>query len=503
MSHSSYQSLGVNSETKIEVEEELSSTTSGAEIDSIKPKWYGWEALHYAARTTDPDKLQLICDNLPSGKTQINTLTILSENALHVLLDHGDLGQSFNLTCQNGTDLKRSKIINQEKDRIVKCAEILIEAGIDVNHNNFWNETPLLIAIKRKYFKIVDMLLKQDSIDLDSCRGAVSGKTARELLRGKKKIKKIKTKALPNKTSTDTKILFRLLKSGDEEAFLSYKGGKISEMLLETNESIDGDDVVNSSCTLLQYCFRRGLIAWHQEKARCESYSPLHYQDITANRLVQIFCQNGMVKCIQHLLDNGADIDFTLRKFENEKTLLQAAIVKGYYPLVAVILGRTETKFDPNKLCPAIIELVGSTINDIDLNCTLSIVLNRLLTSKTPLDDEGIEKLNEIWKLDHSLTRLKQENVLLLLKFPGSLNRTITNTVLEKIGPEVIQKHLDECVEQQEDKICIHYDSFIKNGSVDQGLKTFVTSPVLYVCLTHFVFKILIMQKWEELRFMK
>jgi hypothetical protein len=473
----------------------------GAKIDSINPKWYGWEALHYAARTTDPDKLKVICDNLPRDK--INTLTMLSENALHVLLDHGVLGQSFNITCQNGTDQKTSKIINQEENSIVECARILINAGIDVNHNNFWNETPLLIAIKRKYFTVVDMLLTQDSIDLDSCRGAVSGKTARELLRGKKKIKKIKTKALPNKTSTDTKILFRLLKSGDEEAFLSYKGGKISEMLLETNESIDGDDVVNSSCTLLQYCFRRGLIAWHQEKARCESYSPLHYQDITANRLVQIFCQNGMVKCIQHLLDNGADIDFTLRKFENEKTLLQAAIVKGYYPLVAVILGRTETKFDPNKLCPAIIELVGSTINDIDLNCTLSIVLNRLLTSKTPLDDEGIEKLNEIWKLDHSLTRLKQENVLLLLKFPGSLNSTITNTVLEKIGPEVIQKHLDECVEQQEDKICIHYDSFIKNGSVDQGLKTFVTSPVLYVCLTHFVFKILIMQKWEELRFMK
>jgi ankyrin repeat protein len=58
-----------------------------------------------------------------------------------------------------------SKIINQEKDRFVKCAQILIKAGIDVNHSNFWNETPLLIAISRKYFKIVDMLLKQDGID--------------------------------------------------------------------------------------------------------------------------------------------------------------------------------------------------------------------------------------------------------------------------------------------------------------------------------------------------
>jgi ankyrin repeat protein len=487
----------------------------GAKIDSINPDWYGWEALHYAARTTDPDKLKVICDNLPRDK--INTLTMLSENALHILLDHGVLGQSFNITCQNGTDLKTSKIINQEEERIVKCAEILIDAGIDVNHNNFWNDTPLLIAIKRKYFTIVEMLLEKDDIDLDSCRGTVSGKSARELLRGRKKMRKLKTKALPTQPSTHTKILFRLLKSGDEEAFLKYNGGKIRD-ILKTNEDIDGDNVANSSCTLLQYCFRRGLIAWHQEQARCESDSPLHYQDTTANRLVQIFCQNGMVKCIQHLLDNGADIDFTLRKFEDGKTLLQAAIVKGYYPLIAVILGRTEITFDPNKLCPAIVELLESTTHDIDLNCTLSIVLNRLLISETPLDENGIVILNQIWKLERGLTRSNKENVLLLLKFSGSLNRSsdiarskflcwwnndITNKALEKIGPEVIQKHLDECVEQQENKVCINFGSFINKGSVEQVLRTFVSSPVLNVCLNHFVFKILIMQKWEKLRFMK
>ncbi|KAJ3621394.1 hypothetical protein MTP99_003532 [Tenebrio molitor] len=180
MSRSSYKSISVNSETRIELQrvstisdlrwadgiETLSPETieqklqQGAEIDSINPKWYGWEALHYAARTSDPDKLKVICDYLPIDK--INTLTMLSENALHVLLDHGVLARSFYITSQNGTNLKMSKIINQEKDRFVKCAQILIKAGIDVNHSNFWNETPLLIAISRKYFKIVDMLLKQD-----------------------------------------------------------------------------------------------------------------------------------------------------------------------------------------------------------------------------------------------------------------------------------------------------------------------------------------------------
>jgi hypothetical protein len=325
-----------------------------------------------------------------------------------------------------------------------------------------------LIAIKRKYFSIVEMLLKQNGIDLDSCRGAVSKKTARELLIVKKKINKIKTKTLPKRAGPHTKILFRLLKSGDEEAFLRYNGGKISDML-KTNEYeyIDSDNKANSSCTLLQYCYRRGLIAWHQEKARYESDYPLHYQDITANRLVQIFCQNGMAKCIQHLLNNGADIDLTLRKFEDGNTLLEAAIVKGYYPLIALILGRDETPFT---FCPAIVELLNSTTNNIDLNYTLSIVLNRLLqnTSKTPLDEKEIEILNQIWNLKVGLARLNKDNVLLLLKFPGSLNRTsdsppsrslfcqnfdITNTVLEKISPEVIHKYLDKCVEQKEDKI--------------------------------------------------
>jgi predicted nucleic acid-binding OB-fold protein len=436
---------------------------------------------------------------------------MLSENALHVLLDHGVLARFFYITSQNGTNLKMSKIINQEKDRFVKCAQILIKAGIDVNHSNFWNETPLLIAISRKHFKIVDMLLKQDGIDLDSCRGGVSGKTARELLKEKD------LNVLPKQPNTHTKILFRLLKSGDEKAFLRYNGGKIKDML-KTDEHIDGDNEANSSCTLLQYCFRRGLIAWHQENARCESDSSLHYQDTTANRLVQIFCQNGMAKCIQHLLDNGADIDFTLRKFEDGKTLLEAAIVKGYYPLVAMILGRTESTFDPNKLCPAVIELVSSTTNDIDLNCTLSMVFNRLLVSRTPLNEEGVVTLNKIASLDFYLRRLNKENVLLFLKFSGSLKRTcnielskflcwrtryITNPALEKIGAEVIQEHLDECVEQKEDIICINYDSFVDNGSVEEVLRTFMSSPVLNECLNHFVFKIFIMQMWEKLRFLK
>jgi hypothetical protein len=80
------QLLSVNSETRIELQrvstisdlrwpdgiETLSPETieqklqQGAEIDSINPKWYGWEALHYAARTSDPGKLKVICDYLPT-----------------------------------------------------------------------------------------------------------------------------------------------------------------------------------------------------------------------------------------------------------------------------------------------------------------------------------------------------------------------------------------------------------------------------------------------------
>ncbi|XP_063912869.1 uncharacterized protein LOC135129603 [Zophobas morio] len=514
----------------------------GAKADYVDTTWYGWEALHYAAYASNPDKLQALCDKL--GEDRINTLTMLSENALHVLLEHGTLSQSFNLSCQNGTDTKMAKIINKEEENVTKSAQILIDAKIDINHTNFWNQTPILIAIKRRYFGVVKLLLEKSKIDLDSCKDAVSGKTARELLEGKEELGKLSTRLGSRSTK---EILFSFLKSGDEDNFLEYNGGKINDI----NNYWDGDNAHNSSCTLLQYCFRRGLIFWYKDKASndCDQNG----QDIKSNRLMNVFCKSGMGRSIQHLINNGANPDTTLRKFEQGHSVLEAAIIKGYYPMVALILSKPEAKPPPyNKICASLFELLKNHSRSIDLNNTFTVVLNWLLDQFNTLraNEKKLNTNDPDAVLDKSFQNLYEtiepqlfdlfkfgakiisiENQLLLLKFPNSLCWTnedgntdskttwwcCTNSqsthwnicssksdkklVIEEIDPEVLYNHLDDCVEQEGTDVKINCESFLKDGSIYPVFDTFLSSKKFKGSLNHLVFKILIMRHWETLNF--
>ncbi|KAJ3641690.1 hypothetical protein Zmor_028173 [Zophobas morio] len=512
---------------------------------NVNTEWYKWEPLHYAAYASNPDILKELCDKL--GKDRINTLTMLSENALHVLLEHGTLGQSFNVSCQNGTDTRMAKIISKEDENVTKSAQVLIDAEIDINHTNFWNQTPILIAIKRRYFGVVKLLLEKSDIDLDSCKDAVSGKTAREILEGKEGLGKLPT-GLGSRLPKE--VLFSFLKSGDEDNFLEYNGGKMSDFV----DKLDGDNENNSSCTLLQYCFRRGLIFWYKDKANndCDQNS----QDITSNRLMNVFCKSGMERSIQHLINNGAKPFFELRKFEQSHSILEAAIIKGYYPVVALILSKlyVETPRDDevfSKICTSLVELLKNHSRSIDLNNTLAVVLSWLLDQFNTLrtnekkhkandpkavKDEIFQKLykqieaqlSDLLKLGAKI--ISRENQLLLLKFPNSLcwttedngnknntswwcciNSTINHwkicfcksgkkSVIEEIDPEVLHNHLDDCVEQEGSQVKINCDSFLKDGSVYPVFDTFLSSKKVKESLNHLVFKILIMRHWENLK---
>ncbi|KAJ3641689.1 hypothetical protein Zmor_028172 [Zophobas morio] len=510
----------------------------GAKADYVDTTWYGWEALHYAAYASNPDKLQALCDKL--GEHRVNTLTMLSENALHVLLEHGILGQSFHVSWQNGTDTRMEKIINKEEENVTKSAQVLINAKIDINHTNFWNQTPILIAIKRRYFRVVRLLLEKSDIDLDSCKDAVSGKTARELL------EREKWHWLPKGLSSRSpkEILFSFLKSGDEDNFLEYNDGKISDIV----DDLDGDNAHNSSCTLLQYCFRRGLIFCYKDKANndCDQNS----QDITSNRLMNVFCKSGMGRSIQHLINNGANPYTTLRKFEQGHSILEAAIIKGYYPMVALILSKPEAEPPPyNKICASLFELLKNHSRSIDLNNTFAVVLSWLLDQFNTLRanekklntndpdavlDKSFQNLYE--KIEAQLFDLfkfgakiiSTENQLLLLKFPNSLcwtnedvnteskttwwccqsthwnicsSKSDKKLVIEEIDPEVLHNHLDDCVEQEGTDVKINCDSFLKDGSIYPVFDIFLSSKKFKGSLNHLVFKILIMRHWETLNF--
>lgn len=93
----------------------------------------------------------------------------------------------------------------------------LIE-GVNINHNNIWNETPLLLAIRYRQLGVIKLLLQRPEIDLDTCKSS-DNKSARDLL----KENEIHLDLI-NQTTTlsvdPVQTLFTYLKSGNEETFL-------------------------------------------------------------------------------------------------------------------------------------------------------------------------------------------------------------------------------------------------------------------------------------------
>lgn len=93
----------------------------------------------------------------------------------------------------------------------------LIE-GVNINHNNIWNDTPLLLAIRYRQLGVIELLLKRPEIDLDTCKTS-HNKSPRDLL-NEKEIHL----DLINQTTTlsvdPVQTLFTYLKSGNEETFL-------------------------------------------------------------------------------------------------------------------------------------------------------------------------------------------------------------------------------------------------------------------------------------------
>ncbi|XP_044262056.1 uncharacterized protein LOC123009666 isoform X2 [Tribolium madens] len=431
----------------------------GLKVDFADPSWYGWEPLHYIASTSNPSTLETI---LQSG-ANINSLTFLSENALHVLLAHSKTSKTFHVSCQGGHDLYATRIINRETQEMIKCASILITKGINLNHCDFWGESPILIALKRKFGEIVELLLGENP-DLDSSRDPVSGKTPREFLQGRKT-------PLPPPIGSEPGVrLFEILKSGDEEKFLKEKIRNFVNVL-------DGEIEENSSCTMLQYCLRRGLIYSKQSRGDFEEES----EEPTSSYLVEVFCTKGMAKSVQYLLEEGADVDSTLRKFEGGLSVLEVAIIKGYFPLVALILHNYQlTPVKITRICTSLKKLEAKSEH---LNHTISIVLDRLLEEKN-VTYQVISALKNKTRL------INRANILRILRFEGSLVED--REFLAGIDAEVLRTHLNDCVLKNDSNVEINYSNF--------GEKILENFPKnLQTCFDHPVFKILILRKWNHL----
>lgn len=217
-------------------------------------------------------------------------------------------------------------------------------------------------------------------------------------------------------------------------------------------------------------------------------------------------------RCIDHLLDNGADPNQKTRKFG--ETLLEAAAVRGHYPLVAVLLQHKRCNIaldDILNILPKLFQIKMELNNqDIYRKFVLNLLLNKLLTlqNTTPFKDDKIQILNETLiqlNLSNNINKTNDsENIFQLLRLGASLTYRHENheAVVELLDYEILETHFEDCI----DNGVFYYDSVVEDYKTsysetlilaflanDSKKKSLLTTPL---------FTVLIHEKWFKINWL-
>ncbi|XP_066143004.1 transient receptor potential cation channel protein painless-like [Euwallacea fornicatus] len=458
--------------------------------------WYYCEPIHFAAYSVDINKLRVIVEILiEQGQSKrINAQSVFCENALHVLLVYGRKLESFNIQLSNGWESRVCHVIAEEKPEIVECTKLLLEAGIDVNHNNIWNETPLLIAIHYRLLGVIELLLRRPDIDLDTCKDSLKGKSARDLLK-ENDIHLNLLNPITTFTTSEVKILFTYLKSGDEEMFLRFNNENIRQYV----DATDGDQI-----NMLQLCLLKGFIDY-QMKLPSIGLNPHKQKDIFKNSMVAFFCLNGFSRSVEHLLNNKADV-MKKEKVLGGLNVLELAVKFSYYPFLALLLEHKYSKVKKNDLI-LILKSIGPECFNVDnynarhvLQLVISKLENFYQVEKCAMFDsleericikKDLTKIMELYLKHNGSSDMYKENICQLLR----MGATLTGN-LENVSSENLKIHLDECVDSN--SIC--YDSMIKDDGTEYSeteiLHELCHDPKKNELLNHPALIYLVHSKW-------
>ncbi|KAK9881788.1 hypothetical protein WA026_017305 [Henosepilachna vigintioctopunctata] len=412
------------------------------------------EAIHVAAKLSRSNILKVLVKYLTQD--EINHL-FKNNNALLLLIKEGNLNN---------------------KSEIIESAKVLIKSGININHADSKNLTPILWAIKKNSIELIELLLSLSNLDIDSFTS--NGKTARELILSKYSSDLL----LPNNNTSSANpkdLLFSYLKSNNENAFINFNNGDI----------VDYKDADNSSHTLLQ-----------------------------------LSCQLGLENAVKHLIENKSDLKKTTEK--ETQTPLELAGENGYFEIVDLLL-----KHDPSlRVSSATITTLLKKMNlaknsdDKYENCFLSLLKNQ--------DEESLNTQNTLSQtpLHLAVKVAKPDHVLELLNKGASLaNKNQFGIMpIEHIDAEVLEDHLDKCVEINDiDKnniyVTLNYKTLLpsplrteRKGSDNQkcpeeGGNDFIQNPVpetdaiFHMCkaphlkylLTHPIIVTFLLLKWYKI----
>jgi transient receptor potential cation channel subfamily A protein 1 len=292
----------------------------------------------------------------------------------------------------------------KENDAIF-CENIrlLLKNGANVNHSDNKNLSAVFWAAKHGYKNAIKTILEEsvDHVDLDTHK--LRNQSARDLIKNNN----LYSGPLPEKIlhQAPAEKLFSLLKLSKEQEFVAYFN---TLSLTNPSDFINLDD---GTSTMLQYG-----------------------------------CEKGLNKVVRYLLDRGVNVNLTARN--NEKRPIELVAEHGYYEIFRMLLDHSNVEISPSILCYIIKQSDETKFDKINHEECCKMLLKKLESNREIVDVNGEDTMKNT-PLHYSLRYADEETSQKLFKLGASLasKNDFDIMPIADIKPELLEKHLDECVE--------------------------------------------------------
>lgn len=360
----------------------------------------GSEALHFAAISYNPEILRPICDHIrQTCREKINSPCQDERSALYLL----------------AADKK-----NYNHPNFMKCVDILINSGVDVNKANVKHFSPILMAAKNNNGPLVKVLLQQPNIDIENHK--FLGKSAKNFIEENNLIDDALLASCTNNIDPKTRCVM-LLKEGNVEEFTK-------ELPIHKVDEDDG------------------------------------YQT-----LLQIACSKGLAQAVEKLLELKADVNKTTKK--NPKTPIEIAANEGYFKIFEMLI-QNHSVVLPKNLLNILLIHIDNFETEIRSNkkCfdTLMDYLDELPSDSPNKLDVNYRNQNGTSSLHYAALYADSERILRLLRcgaFLGNKNK-YDAMPLDEIEAHILEEFWDTCIKIRKSdeilKATFNYKSFVNKN---------------------------------------
>jgi transient receptor potential cation channel subfamily A protein 1 len=412
---------------------------------------------------------------------------------LKTVIKHLKPGQINDTVDGNTPLLSLVKCLKIEENDEIFCENIklLLKNGANVNQSDRKNLSAIFWAAKHGYKNAIKTILEESVHHVDLDTHQLQNQSARDLI----KKNDLYSGPLPEKILYEAleEKLFSLLKLSKEQEFIDYFDTS------PLRHSINLDD---GTSTILQYG-----------------------------------CENGLSEVVKYLLKRDVNVNLTVRN--NEKRPIELVAERGYYEIFQMLLDAPNVEIPSSVLFYIIKQSDAKKFPNINHEKCCKMLLKKLMLPEEPESNRKIivdvneEDTMKNTPLHYSLRYADEETSHKLLKLGASLasKNDFDIMPITDIKPELLEKHLDECVEfnvenknyeKRDFEVTFNYRSLIplrkmKNNNFDEsdpeicvnfdniGPETEVIAymsqaPEFEALLKHPVIVSFLFMKWHKIR---